>query len=311
MPDVPRSYVIPAWADPQQASVTDSNLTKALRWIGSVIGADSPTAQAIATLTPMDVGEGGGVIGAIQRFIKAYHGSPYSFEQFSSAHTGTGEGTQAFGPGLYFAENPQVAASYKRSRNPEPIPVPAAVRQELKALDYLGFDYPSQALNAISQDPNWKQNWDIRPGDTTTAIEQHLQQFPRGHMYEVAIKSDPNDFLDWDKPFGEQTPAVQDRVRQVMPWLDRIDPERLKQVRVSEILAQQDAQLAPVRTAALADAGIPGVKFFDRGSRRAQEGTRNYVVFDDKTIEILRKYGVLLPVAGAGAAASQSQGAQP
>ena len=53
------------------------------------------------------------------------------------------------------------------------------------------------------------------------------------------------------------------------------------------------------------DAGIPGIKYLDQGSRSAGEGSRNYVVFDDKLIEILRKYG-LLGTLGAGAAVSQS-----
>lgn len=35
------------------------------------------------------------------------------------------------------------------------------------------------------------------------------------------------------------------------------------------------------------------------GSRGAGEGSRNYVVFDDKLIDILKKYGLPIPVAGA------------
>ena len=73
------------------------------------------------------------------------------------------------------------------------------------------------------------------------------------------------------------------------------------------------------------DTGIPGIKYLDQGSRnmgprisklsdakahlnklRSEEGrTRNYVVFDDKLIEILRKYGLLPPAVAAGALASQ------
>jgi hypothetical protein len=36
--------------------------------------------------------------------IRAYHGSPYSFDEFSTSKIGTGEGAQAYGRGLYFAE---------------------------------------------------------------------------------------------------------------------------------------------------------------------------------------------------------------
>jgi hypothetical protein len=51
----------------------------------------------------------------------------------------------------------------------------------------------------------------------------------------------------------------------------------------------------------LREAGIPGIKYFDQGSRTAGEGSRNYVVFDDNLIEILRKYGLLGMAGGAAA----------
>jgi hypothetical protein len=38
--------------------------------------------------------------------------------------------------------------------------------------------------------------------------------------------------------------------------------------------------------------GIPGIKYLDAGSRGAGDGTRNYVVFDDKLISIVKKYGI-------------------
>jgi ribosomal protein S18 acetylase RimI-like enzyme len=41
-----------------------------------------------------------------------FHGSPHDFERFSLEHVGTGEGAAAYGHGLYFAENPAVAANY-------------------------------------------------------------------------------------------------------------------------------------------------------------------------------------------------------
>jgi hypothetical protein len=48
------------------------------------------------------------------------------------------------------------------------------------------------------------------------------------------------------------------------------------------------------------DAGIKGIKYLDQGSRGAGEGSRNYVVFDDKLIDIVKKYG-LTGLLGAGA----------
>ena len=45
--------------------------------------------------------------------IRAYHGSPYEFDEFKTESIGTGDGTQAFGRGLYFAESEDVARGYR------------------------------------------------------------------------------------------------------------------------------------------------------------------------------------------------------
>jgi hypothetical protein len=45
---------------------------------------------------------------------------------------------------------------------------------------------------------------------------------------------------------------------------------------------------------------IPGIKYLDQGSRAAGDGSRNFVVFNDKLINIVRKYaaaGIALPPA--------------
>jgi hypothetical protein len=47
-------------------------------------------------------------------FERAFHGSPNEVAgDFNLDYIGTGEGGQAFGWGLYFAENPKVAETYK------------------------------------------------------------------------------------------------------------------------------------------------------------------------------------------------------
>ena len=54
----------------------------------------------------------------------------------------------------------------------------------------------------------------------------------------------------------------------------------------------------PNAASALFEAGIPGIRYLDQGSRGSGQGTSNYVVFDPNLIEILRKYGIAGPVAG-------------
>ena len=52
-----------------------------------------------------------GVAGAFAQ--RAWHGSPHTFDRFSTEHIGTGEGAQAHGWGLYFAADQEVAEGYR------------------------------------------------------------------------------------------------------------------------------------------------------------------------------------------------------
>ena len=51
-----------------------------------------------------------------QYYQSAWHGSPYNFDEFDLGSIGGGLGTQAFGWGLYFTENKNVAEKYKVER---------------------------------------------------------------------------------------------------------------------------------------------------------------------------------------------------
>lgn len=49
-----------------------------------------------------------------QFYQSAYHGTPHRFERFSLEHIGAGEGVQAFGWGLYFTSERDIAEWYRR-----------------------------------------------------------------------------------------------------------------------------------------------------------------------------------------------------
>jgi hypothetical protein len=128
-----------------------------------------------------------------------------------------------------------------------------------------------------------------------------------GHMYEVEVKADPEHFLHWDKPLSEQSQYVRDALAKTgirmgkdpkgsEAWLDVVSHHGLL----------REGAAAPASTT-LREAGIPGIRYLDQGSRGAGEGSHNAVVFDDATIEILRKYGIAGLIAGGGAAAAGSQ----
>jgi hypothetical protein len=66
--------------------------------------------------SPMDNPVAGSETGNVMDALMAFHGSPYKgIRQFDASKIGTGEGAQAYGHGLYFAESPDVARTYKQS----------------------------------------------------------------------------------------------------------------------------------------------------------------------------------------------------
>lgn len=194
--------------------------------------------------------------------FKAYHGSPYDFSKFDTAAIGTGEGAQAYGHGLYFAENEGVARDY-RDR----------LAGKIDLMAPLGKGTPENL----------------------------------GHMYEVNINAPPEHFLDWDKPLSEQSQHVQDAINKHRgmagffkenPNATGEDLYRYKTNPTGGGLPEPGGAAATMQAY-----GIPGIRYLDQGSRQAGEGSRNTVVFDAKTLEILRKYGIA-GLIGGGAAAS-------
>ena len=219
--------------------------------------------------------------------IRAYHGSPHDFDRFDLSKIGTGEGAQAYGHGLYFAEAEDVARGYREKLGMGNSPSNyAAMDQAKEALEFAKGD--KQAALKRIDDIFADSPRDRRHAELS---KQYVME-PPGRMYEVNIRANPEDFLDFDAPISAQ-PAIRDRLAPLgLP--DDAKGHGLYNALVDRLLA--DGRLEPGTdlsvqvSRALRDAGIPGVKYLDGMSRQAGEGSRNYVVTDDAIIDILRKY---------------------
>lgn len=237
----------------------------------------------------------------VAKGIRAYHGSPHSFERFDISKIGSGEGAQSFGHGLYFAESEGVAKRYRDALSENPDFVKELLRQTggdkeaaVKLFrEYKGLDDPATRA--------WLNK------DELANLESQANQIanPQGSMYEVSINANPEHFLDWDKPLNKQNPEVLAAFMK-LPNAERKLKEhgavRVGQLLKSGLLPESFDISGPNFSKTYNEAGIPGIKYLDQMSRGAQEGTRNYVVFDDKLVEIMRKYGLMGPI-GAGIAA--------
>ena len=145
-----------------------------------------------------------------------YHGTPHEFDAFSLDHMGSGEGVQAFGHGLYFAGNKEVAKYYKDQLTEDRV---GPGRRELNAA---GGDVDKALAAAQSKVDHYAS---MEPGPTVPAhrlatfreisaqakseLERYKAtgKFNEGRLLHVEIPEDDK-FLDWDKPLGEQSPHV-------------------------------------------------------------------------------------------------------
>lgn len=269
---------------------------------------------------------------AAERFITAYHGSPHSFDKFSLDKIGTGEGAQAYGHGLYFADSEGVAKSYRDKLAMGEAKIGGRPVSELASESYsLPYGQQPTVEHRIadiisSYGDNARPVMEARYPELLSAyndLKASGKIAEPGSMYQVRINADPEHFLDWDKPLSKQ-PGMLERVSSALP-----DDPVLNAWKENGALAHApfasiykgaagatNADVATGKTAdfsrRLNEAGIPGIKYLDQGSRSAGDGSRNYVVFDDNLIEIMKKYGLVGLLGGGaayGAGQQQQQGA--
>lgn len=237
--------------------------------------------------------------------VVAYHGTPSEFTEFDLAKIGTGEGAQSYGYGFYFAENPKVAGEYAKTTSnrdfirkaqelydqfespseaanliKESSDFTSSQKRLLAALekdDWLGFDYPHQAVSAALG--GGLKDFDPSP-ETLAAVKEI------GSIYKVKITPGKSEFLDWNKPLGAQTPEIKAKLK---PLIDELvaDSEGILTEGYSELYNKLKTESNSITvpelqelidfyhsntegrssSQRLSEAGIPGIKYLDQGSR--------------------------------------------
>jgi hypothetical protein len=259
--------------------------------------------------------------------MKAFHGSPHDFDKFSTAQIGTGEGAQAYGHGLYFAESEDVARGYRDKLTDKFNPADP----DSTAVTYVNDYDTSDAEAFLEQIDIDVIGTDIDPANHRTFYEMgdgsrimhnlETDSFEAvgdtsGSMYQVEIDASPDELLDWDLPLSEQS----EKVRRAIDDMGLSGAAGIKEnpnfpddfgmiptddPKGSELLSRS-AQKNWAKMdkpgygeAPFKQAGIKGIKYKDGFSRGADGGTSNYVIFDDRLISIAKKYGIAIPAAAA------------
>lgn len=245
-----------------------------------------------------------GIMGAT-----AFHGTPHKIVgKFDINKVGTGEGAQAYGHGMYFAENPSVAKEYQTvggkgdyvKYGDKVVPTVSTEGQLLSDVTKLGRKaainkYPDQA-------------------DYIKTINPDNIKFEGGNLYKVDIPDEhiPN-MLDWDKPYSQQPKGVKQLIDEAIQNenFDRFEhlalagatkqhPRSKEYVPTGQEIMNDLSTLygiernSPEFSNLLQSKGIKGVSYLDADSRTGtipSNGTRNFVVFDPSTVKILEENG--------------------
>ena len=294
----------------------------------------------INEMSPLEIALGFTGATTPARGIRAYHGSPYKFDKFDFSKIGEGQGAQAYGHGLYAAEAEGVAdwtragimkdaqhTKFEVLSEAENATLPAWVKRSIendKSVDPMLADFKSRKEDALWKlsSPDVVQPWlikeNIRGFDKMIAALSklkatgNLSQARGGHMYEVNIKADPEDFLDWDAPLSGQSEGIQQALKDAgllrNTWAGHLRDLKAtgefvsadRKLNLTGAQFYHDMGAKASASEALRKAGIPGIKYKDQMSRGKEGGTHNYVTFSDDIIEIIRRYGILPLIGGAG-----------
>jgi hypothetical protein len=292
----------------------------------------SPTTSAKAVAA---IGAGG-VVPGMDLAATVFHGSPHKFDRFDSSKIGTGEGAQAYGHGLYLADKESVADSYRyvhgggmptidsvsvdgrvisglstpSSRHGLGLTpsramaeIPNLTREQAQALSILE-SVKGDATKALSLAANKGNN------RLYAAVEELAPKFkvlemagPDTSLYKVDLPDEAiAKMLDWDKPLSQQAPEVQaiaaKRLEEIrgMGAIVPANPSGEYLHRAFSPQAGEQGFGQSVAAQRLRDAGIPGIRYLDAGSRGQGQGSSNYVVFpgEENMLRILERNGQAL-----------------
>lgn len=261
---------------------------------------------------------------------RVFHGTPHDIVgDFDLNKVGTGEGAQAYGWGLYFAENILVANEYaKLSDNIDIGNAPEGLREILR--DVFQGANPQEAKEKWLK--TYKADADLNDGafsKNARKVYKYIQtltdediRLGKGNLYSVDIDADKeNDFLDWDKKIEEQSDLVKISFENIKK-MEATDTHVYKKIldthgedmansfipeiwkRLGNIgkiadngknyykdLTKAMGYSEKAASELLFKFGIKGIKYLDQGSRGTGEGTYNYVIFDPSIIKIVAKNG--------------------
>lgn len=245
---------------------------------------------------------------------RAFHGTPHDVQgdKFDTEKIGSGEGAQAYGWGLYFAENESVAKHYTTSGengvyiNNISLANRAGFQKlsdqdkpevELILRDYARGDIGKRELFGLAATQKGSYALAYEFIRNAKSVREKL-----GNVYQVNISADKSHFLNWDKPLLNQSEYVKSRMKKSGLWKYLKDlrsdfsapmAARTEKRRGSAIYSALTHKLGSEKSASefLLGIGIPGIMYKDALSRVKTRGSHNFVVFDPKFVKVVSRNG--------------------
>jgi len=238
-----------------------------------------------------------------------WHGSPHKFDKFSTDKIGTGEGAQAYGHGLYFAESPEVADIYRKNLTQSDDYVDGQLLDSTIPKHFLARVLNDESGNVGAAKDSLTAF--AMPGGSKSVAESAKQALkllesgerpvlqtikPDGALYKTDIPDEAvARFLDWDKPLSQQSKEVQAGLSKALAKRPGMTGAELYNVFGGSGALRQDLNtnfgFGKQASETLKELGIPGIRYLDGGSRSAGQGSSNFVVFDPEMIRILERNG--------------------
>jgi hypothetical protein len=246
--------------------------------------------------------------------LTVYHGSPAKFSRFDPTKIGSGEGAQAYGYGHYVAESPSVAKQYRDTLSDEVVIYKGKPLKEDDPNTFLArfssgnktygedlvnfFDERVKESRAALKDknPDWRTKATADALQKREELLQASKNFDQnavefqnqGSFYEIDLPDEQiAKMLDFDKPLMKQSKEIQALAKQY----GLTDSDHLG----GDLIAAMDAKRA-AGAESMRQAGVPGIRYLDQGSRGVGDGTSNFVVFpgNEDLLTILKRNGGLL-----------------
>ena len=222
--------------------------------------------------------------------IAAYHGTPHVIKDgFQLAKIGTGEGAQAYGWGLYFAENIDVAREYQAKLSRDRFKDEAT-----KVYNDWKSNNPKEA-SIFEDEVISKGIQNVRNEDFAIELQNILDGFRSteanvssaeklssrisgiGNLYSVDLNIENDKLLDWDSVFAKQSDFIKNALQPIIGQITDANLGELDRFTLGAVLSDfyRNPKLIGLGSKKevsefFAQQGIQGIKYFDRASRFAQ-----------------------------------------